>query len=128
MTLELWLLCQWITRVFFQLHNQVRSLLLTLATFGAGFLMHPNRAVLLGSSTDRHGRRSDLSLTLSLMAIGRATFALTPSCNTIGLLAPLIVVTVTVSSKVPEEKPSERSYSLRLLLRNSAVSRQSLPE
>jgi MHS family citrate/tricarballylate:H+ symporter-like MFS transporter len=91
-------------------------LLLTLATFGTGFLMRPNGAVLLGSYTDRHGRRSGLFLILSLMATGTATFALTPSYSTIGLLAPLIVGTGTASSKVPEEEPSQRSYRMRLLL------------
>jgi MHS family citrate/tricarballylate:H+ symporter-like MFS transporter len=84
---------KWIARAFFPLHNQVSSLLLTLATFGAGFLMRPLGAVLLGGYTDRHGRRAGLLLTLSLMAIGTATIALTPSYSTIGLVAPLIVVT-----------------------------------
>jgi MFS family permease len=84
---------KWIARAFFPLHNQVNSLLLTLATFGAGFLMRPLGAVLLGSYTDRHGRRAGLLLTLSLMAIGTATIALTPSYNAIGFIAPLIVVT-----------------------------------
>ncbi len=84
---------KWIARAFFPLHNPVSSLLLTLATFGAGFLMRPLGAVLLGGYTDRHGRRAGLLLTLSLMAVGTATIALTPSYSTIGLIAPLIVVT-----------------------------------
>ncbi|NYF80649.1 tricarballylate/proton symporter TcuC [Granulicella arctica] len=84
---------KWIARAFFPLQNEVNSLLLTLATFGAGFLMRPLGAVLLGGYTDRHGRRAGLLLTLSLMAIGTATIALTPSYSTIGLAASLIVVT-----------------------------------
>ena len=83
---------KWIARAFFPLHNEVSSLLLTLATFGAGFLMRPLGAVLLGGYTDRHGRRAGLLLTLSMMAFGTATIALTPNYSSIGLLAPLIVV------------------------------------
>jgi MHS family citrate/tricarballylate:H+ symporter-like MFS transporter len=83
---------KWIARAFFPLHNEVSSLLLTLATFGAGFLMRPIGAVVLGGYTDRHGRRAGLLLTLSLMAVGTATIALTPSYSTIGLVAPIIVV------------------------------------
>lgn len=84
---------KWIARAFFPLHNQINSLLLTLATFGAGFLMRPLGAVLLGGYTDRHGRRAGLLLTLSLMAVGTATIGLTPGYATIGLAAPFIVVT-----------------------------------
>jgi MFS family permease len=68
------------------------SLLLALATFGAGFLMRPVGAVVLGAYADRHGRRSGLLLTLSLMAVGTLSLACTPGYETIGLLAPLLVV------------------------------------
>src|SRR5713101_8911282 len=46
------------------------SLMMTLGTFGAGYLMRPLGAVILGGYVDRHGRRSGLILTLSLMAVG----------------------------------------------------------
>ena len=37
-------------------------------TFGAGFLMRPLGAIVLGAYIDRHGRRKGLLLTLALMA------------------------------------------------------------
>lgn len=82
-----------ISRAFFPLHNSFVSLMLTLMTFGAGFLMRPLGAVVLGAYTDHRGRRAGLLLTLSLMAVGTLSLACTPSYGTIGVWAPLIVVT-----------------------------------
>jgi MFS family permease len=61
-------------------------------TFGAGFLMRPLGAVILGAYIDHHGRRAGLLLTLGLMAVGTLSIACTPSFAAIGILAPLLVV------------------------------------
>jgi MFS family permease len=37
--------------------------MLSLATFGAGFLMRPLGAIFLGAYIDRHGRRKGLIIT-----------------------------------------------------------------
>ncbi len=66
--------------------------MLTLMTFGAGFLMRPVGALFLGAYIDRHGRRKGLVLTLGLMAVGTVIIALTPTYATIGLAAPLLVL------------------------------------
>ena len=50
--------------------------MLALMTFGAGFLMRPMGAVVLGAYIDRLGRRAGLLLTLGLMAIGTFSIAL----------------------------------------------------
>jgi len=50
--------------------NPFLSLMLSLMTFGAGFLMRPLGAIVLGAYTDRHGRRAGLILTLALMSVG----------------------------------------------------------
>src|SRR4030088_3860458 len=68
------------------------SLMLSLITFGAGFLMRPRGATVLGAYTDVHGRRKGLILTLTLMSFGIVTIACTPGYATIGVLAPLLVV------------------------------------
>jgi metabolite-proton symporter len=81
-----------IGRAFFPQGNEFASLMLSLATFGAGFLMRPLGALTLGAYIDRHGRRAGLILTLALMSVGTLSIALTPSFRTIGLLAPVIVV------------------------------------
>ena len=66
--------------------------MLSLMTFGAGFLMRPLGAIVLGAYVDRHGRRAGLLLTLGLMSIGTLSIAFVPGYATIGLLAPLLVL------------------------------------
>src|ERR1044071_8315761 len=81
-----------IGRAFLPSGNEFASLMLSLMTFGAGFLMRPLGALVLGAYTDRHGRRAGLMLTLTLMSIGIVTIACIPGYATIGLLAPLLVL------------------------------------
>ena len=81
-----------IARTFFPSTNENASLLLSLMTFGAGFLMRPLGAVLLGAYLDRHGRRAGLLLTLGLMAIGTLAIAFMPGYESLGLLAPVLVL------------------------------------
>ena len=47
--------------------------------------------MVLGSYMDRRGRRAGLILTLTLMAIGTVSLAVTPSYAAIGILAPIII-------------------------------------
>jgi MHS family citrate/tricarballylate:H+ symporter-like MFS transporter len=81
-----------IGRAFFPSGSPFASLMLSLMTFGAGFLMRPVGALVLGAYTDKNGRRAGLLLTLSLMSVGIFTIACTPGYASIGLLAPLLVV------------------------------------
>jgi len=57
-----------IAKTFFPGDDPFASLMLTLMTFGAGFLMRPLGAIVLGAYIDQHGRRKGLLLTLGLMA------------------------------------------------------------
>src|SRR6516225_6561976 len=77
---------------FFPSGNKFLSLMLSLMTFGVGFLMRPLGAIVLGAYTDRHGRRAGLLLTLALMAVGILTLTLTPGYAMIGVAAPLLVL------------------------------------
>ena len=82
----------YISKAFFPSDSEYASLMLTFATFGAGFLMRPLGAIFLGGYIDRIGRRKGLVLTLSIMATGTAMVAFIPSYASIGLLAPLLVL------------------------------------
>jgi MFS transporter, MHS family, citrate/tricarballylate:H+ symporter len=82
----------YIAREIFPSSSAYASLMMTLGTFGAGYLMRPLGAVVLGAYIDRHGRRSGLIVTLFLMAIGTLVIACTPGYRVIGVFAPLIVV------------------------------------
>jgi len=81
-----------IGKTFFPSSNPFASLMLSLMTFGAGFLMRPLGAIVLGNFIDRHGRRRGLILTLWLMAAGTLSVAVTPGYARIGVAAPLLVL------------------------------------
>jgi metabolite-proton symporter len=81
-----------IGRTFFPGDSPSASLMLSLMTFGAGFLMRPIGAIVLGSYIDRVGRRAGLILTLGLMSIGTALIATLPGYATLGLIAPFVIL------------------------------------
>jgi len=82
----------YISKAFFPTGSEFASLMLTFMTFGAGFLMRPLGAIVLGAYIDRIGRRAGLILTLLIMASGTMLIAFVPGYATIGLLAPLLVL------------------------------------
>src|SRR5262249_38013811 len=77
---------------FFPGESSIGRLLGALATFGVGFFTRPLGAAVIGAYSDRVGRRSALTLTLMLMALGSGVVAFTPSYAQIGLAAPIILV------------------------------------
>ncbi len=83
----------YIAKTFFPGESEFAGLMFTFMTFGAGFLMRPLGAIFLGAYIDRIGRRQGLLLTLTIMASGTILIACVPGFATIGLLAPLLVLT-----------------------------------
>ena len=81
-----------ISHAFFPTGSDFASLMLTFMTFGAGFLMRPLGAIILGAYVDQIGRRKGLILTLSIMASGTILIAFVPGYETIGLAAPVLVL------------------------------------
>lgn len=82
----------YIAATFFPSSNEYVSLMATFVTFGAGFLMRPLGAVILGSYIDRIGRRTGLVVTLAIMACGTILIAFVPGYASIGIAAPLLVL------------------------------------
>jgi MHS family citrate/tricarballylate:H+ symporter-like MFS transporter len=81
-----------IAKAFFPTSSDFASLMLTFAVFGAGFLMRPLGAIVLGAYIDEVGRRKGLIVTLSIMASGTVLIAFVPGYASIGLLAPALVL------------------------------------
>jgi MFS family permease len=77
---------------FFPARSEFASLMLSLMTFGAGFLTRPLGAVVLGAYMDKHGRRAGLLVSLALMALGTTLIAVMPGYASIGMLAPIMIV------------------------------------
>lgn len=82
----------YIAKTFFPAESEFAALMLTFAVFGSGFLMRPIGAVVLGAYIDRIGRRKGLMVTLAIMGCGTMLIALVPGYQTIGLLAPVLVL------------------------------------
>lgn len=81
-----------IANAFFPSSSEFASLMMTFAVFGAGFLMRPLGAVILGAYIDDVGRRKGLIVTLSIMASGTLLIVLVPGYASIGLWAPALVL------------------------------------
>ncbi|MTT30819.1 MFS transporter [Terrilactibacillus sp. BCM23-1] len=77
---------------FFPQGDTTSQLLNTAAIFAVGFLMRPLGSLLLGRYADRYGRRAALTLSITIMACGSLVIAVTPSYQTIGIFAPIILV------------------------------------
>lgn len=81
-----------IGRAFFPVSDGWMNLLLSVATFGVGFATRPIGGIIIGAYADRAGRKPAMMLTIGLMALGMLLLALTPSYNSIGIAAPLLIV------------------------------------
>jgi MFS family permease len=69
-----------------------QSLVLSLATFGVGFVSRPLGGLIIGRMADRRGRKPAMILSFTLMGIGIVGLALTPSYATIGAAASGLAV------------------------------------
>ncbi|MCH8615619.1 MFS transporter [Sphingomonas sp. SM33] len=78
--------------VFFPKEDPTAQLLSAAAIFAVGFLMRPIGAWMMGIYSDRHGRKSGLTLSVALMAGGSLMIALAPTYATAGWIAPMVLV------------------------------------
>jgi len=81
-----------IGRCFFPNTNAYANLMLSLATFGAGFITRPIGGIIIGSYADRVGRRPAMILSFTLMGVAIIAMALIPSYARIGIAAPILAV------------------------------------
>lgn len=81
-----------IGKLFFPVHDPLGQLMLSVGTFGAGFITRPLGGVMIGAYADRAGRKAAMTLTLLLMAISTGMIGLAPTYAQIGMAAPLLIV------------------------------------
>ncbi len=77
---------------FFPKGDTTAQLLNTAAVFAVGFLARPLGGWWMGVYSDRHGRKSGLALSVTLMCVGSALIAVTPSYESIGIAAPALLI------------------------------------
>jgi MFS family permease len=81
-----------IGRTFFPTDSPYASLMLSLATFGAGFVTRPIGAIVIGSYSDRAGRRPAMILSFVMMGSAMLVLAIIPSYQSIGIAAPILAI------------------------------------
>ncbi len=77
---------------FFPSDNPTAELLGAAAVFAVGFFMRPLGAWIMGIYADRRGRKSGLALSVTLMCAGSLLIAIAPTYESVGLLAPALLV------------------------------------
>jgi MFS family permease len=82
-----------IGHAFFPMGGAFGSLMLSLATFGAGFITRPIGAFFIGAYADKAGRRAAMTLSFALMGSSVLFMALIPSYAVIGVAAPILALT-----------------------------------
>jgi MFS transporter, MHS family, proline/betaine transporter len=86
------LFAPYMAQSFFPSDDPGAALVKTFLTFGAGFIIRPVGALLIGAYGDRAGRKAALTLTIWIMAAGTLLIAVTPAHATIGVLAPVLLL------------------------------------
>ena len=81
-----------IGHTFFPSQGPFGSLMLSLATFGVGFVTRPIGGIVIGTFSDRAGRRPAMILSFTMMGCAIIVLALTPSYAQIGIAAPIIAI------------------------------------
>ncbi len=81
-----------IAHQFFPPGDEQAAMLAAAATFGVAFVMRPVGAVVFGLIGDGWGRKTSLTLTFALMALGTAMIGLAPTYASAGLFATVILV------------------------------------
>ncbi|OEU92004.1 MFS transporter [Streptomyces abyssalis] len=82
--------------IFFPNQDGTASLLSVFAVFAVAFFVRPLGSVIFGHLGDRYGRKKTLSLVIISMAAGTLLLGLIPSYDTIGLLAPVLLVVARI--------------------------------
>jgi len=82
--------------LYFPSKDLVTGRLIALASFGVAFLARPLGAFIFGHLGDRIGRKSTMIFTLVLMGVSTGAIGLVPTYEHIGLLAPIVLVSLRV--------------------------------
>jgi MFS family permease len=83
--------------LFFPKGNDTAALLSAFATYAAGFLVRPFGAIVFGRIGDLVGRKYTFLITIVVMGGATALVGLLPKYSSIGLLAPVLLVSLRLA-------------------------------
>ena len=81
-----------IGQLFFPNTDPAVSLIASFGAFAAGFVVRPLGGLLFGRIGDRIGRERAMTLSVVAMAVPTVLMAFIPSYQTIGILAPILII------------------------------------
>lgn len=84
------------SKIMFPQGDGNSSLILTYLTFAAGFIARPLGAIFFGRIGDQFGRKKALVASMLMMAVPTGLIGLLPTYNSIGILAPIALLTLRI--------------------------------
>ncbi|NJI58280.1 MFS transporter [Microbacterium oxydans] len=111
------LLSVYLGAAFFPSDSPLASTLNALAVFAVGFVARPLGGVVFGFVADRYGRRKIMIFAVGAVALGSFIIGILPDFQTIGVLAPIIVVAARLLQGLSAgvEAPLGTAYALELV-------------
>jgi MFS family permease len=85
-----------ISKQFFVAVNETTSFIFALLAFAAGFFVRPFGAIVFGRIGDLIGRKYTFLVTILLMGGATVIVGVLPNFNTIGIAAPIILITMRI--------------------------------
>lgn len=80
------------SQLFFSGESAGMAVVLSMATYGVGYIARPLGAVFFGRLGDRIGRRKVLFYTIALMGAATTLIGVLPTYHQVGMLAPILLV------------------------------------
>ena len=109
---------------FFPSDDPLAGLLSTFAVFSLGFIARPLGSVTLGRITDKLGRTTALTVTVSIVALASALIGLAPTSAQIGLWAAVWLVVMRLAQGLA--LGAETSAALTFLAESATTQRRGL--
>ena len=101
-------------KVFFPESDPATGTLLSLATYGVGYVARPVGAFFMGHIGDKYGRKRVLLLTVSLMGIATFLVGCLPTYDQIGIWAPVLLVALRLLQGLSASGEQSGANSLSL--------------
>jgi MFS family permease len=101
-------------KVFFPESDPATGTLLSLATYGVGYVARPVGAFFMGHIGDKYGRKRVLLLTVSLMGVATFLVGCLPTYEDIGIWAPALLVALRLLQGLSASGEQSGANSLSL--------------